>query len=103
MINLEAVKLRTLANKPTLYKNLTIAPKTLNSIIDMGYEEYNHKLYIVNLAVENLLPPSEEAVKVDFSMIELLMEADSDSLVAYLSAISFLLTRKLDSLQTWNH
>jgi hypothetical protein len=49
----------------------------------------------VNLAVENLLLPTEEDVKVDISMIELLMEADSDSLVAYLSAISFFINEEI--------
>lgn len=95
-INREEVKLKTLANKPIAYRNLLITPKSLDTIIESGYDEYNYQSYLATITLQELLKDVNEEVELDISVIEFFIHnADSEILVSYLNSISFFIDESI--------
>ncbi|PZT57495.1 hypothetical protein [Paenibacillus silvae] len=87
----EYVKLKTLANQPVVYEGLTIRPKTLNEIIDLGYDQFNQKLRLISLKKEDVFAGVDFS-EYNYPLIFFLLHTDgSDLIVEYLTSFSFFL------------
>ncbi|MCF7755569.1 hypothetical protein KQ941_14040 [Paenibacillus xylanexedens] len=90
-MNVQYIKLRTLANKPIVFQGLNIFPKSLDAIVEAGYENFNEKLNLVSLRIEDIYP-SLSLKEYDGTLIELLLYSRNESLVAtYLNAFHYFL------------
>ncbi len=52
---MDEIKLRAIAHTPTTILNLSILPVTIQEIIEIGYEQYNQYLSVLNLKTEQLV------------------------------------------------
>lgn len=90
-MNVQHIKLRTLANKPVVFQGLKIFPKSLEAIVEEGYEAFNEKLNLVSLRVEDVYP-ALSLKDYDGTLIELLLYIRDETLIAaYLNAFHFFL------------
>lgn len=95
MLDQENIKLRTFANKPTIYKDLVIKPKTLSQIIEIGYNEFNQNLNLVCLSKSDVFPGVDFG-EYQVTLLECLLHANDPELVTlYLNAFSFFLDSTL--------
>ncbi|PIH59167.1 hypothetical protein [Paenibacillus sp. LK1] len=87
----EYVKLKTLANQSIVLDGLTIKPKTLNEIIDLGYDQFNQKLRLISLQKEDIFVDVDFS-EFDYPLIFFLLQTDgSDLIVEYLTSFSYFL------------
>ncbi|WP_091014511.1 hypothetical protein [Paenibacillus amylolyticus] len=87
----EYVKLKTLANQSIVLDGLTIKPKTLNEIIDLGYDQFNQRLRLVSLQKEDIFVDVDFS-EFDYPLIFFLLQTDgSDLVVEYLTSFSYFL------------
>lgn len=91
MIDIENIKLLTMANEPYEINNIIIQPKTLRDIIKYGYGNYNQKLSIVSARVDDLFQKEfVEQIPEETSLIELLVATNSfDFLDVYFDSIVY--------------
>ncbi|SCY71800.1 hypothetical protein SAMN05720606_10876 [Paenibacillus polysaccharolyticus] len=90
-MNVQDIKLKTLANKPVLFQSVVIPPKSLNDIVEDGYDFFSERLNLISLRIEDLFP-SLSINDYEGTLIELLLYIGDQSLLsAYLDAFQYFL------------
>lgn len=90
-MNVQDIKLKTLANKPVLFQEVVIPPKSLNDIVEVGYDLFSERLNLISLRIEDLFP-SLSINDYEGTLIELLLYIGDKSLLsAYLNAFQYFL------------
>ncbi|NEW08219.1 hypothetical protein GK047_19650 [Paenibacillus sp. SYP-B3998] len=92
-MNIEDMKLRTLANAPTKVNGIDIHPIRLREIIDYGYSAYNRSLSAITLKRENLINPDYLAqIPTDVGVVDIIFELyDTDFQNIFLDGLKLFL------------
>lgn len=96
MIDVEEVKLRSLANVPFEFNNLTIANKSIREIVKDGFLNFNYHLRFVTLKKTQVFPPETLEKIESVSLIDALYEANAyDLMDDYLDSFQYFLNSEI--------